>query len=218
MSVRSALLDAWAVLSPVTCAGCGVDDRALCVPCAAALRADPLTTSIAGVTVTSALRYDGAAARVIAAFKDGGRTDVGRPLAAALAVAMRSALAGGTGAVELVAVGGSPAAFRRRGYDPVVILLRRCRVRRPAAVLRRTRRITTQKLLGRDDRLRNLEGSLGARRRLDGRRFLVIDDVVTTGATVTEVVRAIRAAGGTVVAVATLASTPRRAGPERDRY
>lgn len=212
--LREALLDAWAVLSPVTCAGCGADDRALCPDCAPALRPHPVTTIVAGVRVTSALSYEGVAAAAIGGFKDGGRTDVAVPLARALAAAIGEALetVSGGDRVEVVAMGTSRAAFRRRGYDPVRLLLRRCRVRRPARVLWRVRGAATQKTLGRADRRRNLDHSLAARRRLDGRVFLVVDDVVTTGATIAEMVRAIRGAGGVVLAAATLASTPRRPG------
>jgi len=216
--LREALLDAWAVLSPVTCAGCGADDRALCADCASALRPRPVTTNIAGVRVTSAFPFEGAAAAAIGAFKDRGRTDVAGPLARALAAALGEALGEAADGVrvEVVAMGTSRAAFRRRGYDPVGLLLRRCGVRRPAPVLRRVRRTETQKRLGRDDRRRNLALSLAARGRLDGRVFLVVDDVVTTGATIVEMVRAIRSAGGTVLAAATLASTPRRPGRGSD--
>jgi predicted amidophosphoribosyltransferase len=67
-----------------------------------------------------------------------------------------------------------------------------------------------QKSLAAGERAANREGYLRATRPLNGRRFVVVDDVQTTGATLAEAARAVRAAGGEVVAVATLAYTPRR--------
>ena len=46
--------------------------------------------------------------------------------------------------------------------------------------------------------------------RLDGRRYLLVDDIVTTGSTLAEAVRALAAAGGETAAIAVLAETPLR--------
>ena len=63
-------------------------------------------------------------------------------------------------------------------------------------------------------RAANLAGSLSVPGRLvalvAGRPVVIVDDVVTTGATLTEAARALRAAGAEVVAAASVAATSRR--------
>ena len=71
------------------------------------------------------------------------------------------------------------------------------------------RRTAAQKSLGSSGRASNLHGALVAKRSLAGRVFVLVDDVLTTGATLDEAARAIRAAGGEVVGAATVAFTPR---------
>ena len=213
--LRDALLDALALVLPVECAGCGSPDRSLCAACLAALRGEPRRRALAdGTPVVCALDYDGAVRRAILALKENGRTDVARALSVPLAHAMAVAVATPPGAagppVETLTVPSSRSAFRRRGYDPVALLVRRAGVR-PAAELAHTRRATQQKHLAVDERASNRAGSLRARRRLAGRRFLLVDDVLTTGATLAEAARAVRAEGGEIVAAATLAYTQKRA-------
>ena len=96
----------------------------------------------------------------------------------------------------------------------MALLARRAGLR-PSRVLRRNRGTARQKSLGAQDRAANLRGALLATRSLAGRSFLIVDDVLTTGATLDEAARAIRAAGGTVLGAATLAFTARR-HPPRD--
>jgi ComF family protein len=205
-----ALLDAWAVLLPVECAGCGADDRALCTPCRSTLAAAPTRRELPdGLPLFSALEYDTQVRRVILALKEQGRTDVAAALAAPLAATIATALASTTGAVQLCAMPTSRAAFRRRGYDPVALLLRKGGYRWPRGVLVPTRRHEKQKTLGREARALNIAGSLRATHPLSGSRFVLVDDVVTTGASLAEAARAIRAGGGEVVAAVALARTPR---------
>ena len=76
-------------------------------------------------------------------------------------------------------------------------------------VLRHTRRVGDQAGLGRDARAANLAGALAVRPRardaVRGAACLVVDDVLTTGATVAEAARALRSDGAAHVAAATLA-------------
>jgi len=215
MGLRDALLDAVALLCPVECAGCGADDRFLCGQCRAVLLPDVTVHAVdqqqvGGLRVHAALRYELRVRRVILAFKEHERTDVAAALAAPLTAAVRAAIAAAPGSrpVELALVPSGRAAFRRRGYDPVLLLVRRAGGR-PERVLLPARATGTQKVLGAEDRAVNVRGAFVAARRLDGRRFLLVDDILTSGATIAEAARAIAAAGGEVVGGATLAFTKR---------
>jgi predicted amidophosphoribosyltransferase len=77
-------------------------------------------------------------------------------------------------------------------------------------VLSLTRRVRDSAGLGSSERAVNLAGAIAARRAPEGVGALVVDDIVTTGATLQECVRALRAAGWPVIGTAVVASTPRR--------
>jgi ComF family protein len=64
-----------------------------------------------------------------------------------------------------------------------------------------------QALLSPDERRRNVRGAFGASRfvNVSGKRILLVDDVMTTGATAQECCRALLAAGAAAVCVATVA-------------
>jgi len=83
-----------------------------------------------------------------------------------------------------------------------------------AACLRPVRRLADQSRLDHRERALNLAGAYAVRARwadrVAGSRVVLVHDVVTTGATLAEAARAVRAAGGQVVGAATLAATSRR--------
>ena len=136
------------------------------------------------------------------------------PLGGALAHRWARAGAGGDLLVP-VPVHGDRA--RKRGYDQAVLLAEACgrALRMPVApVLMRERATAPQFELGRDERTANVEGAfrivdgipdrLGARP-LSGRWIVLVDDVVTTGATLAACSAAIHDAGALGVSALTVA-------------
>ncbi|WP_172582186.1 ComF family protein [Subtercola boreus] len=173
--------------------------------------------------VWAGVPYGTVVSSALSAFKEAGRTDAARPLARVLESSIldaRTDLEGRLppGAVlELTVAPSSRAAFRRRGYHPVELLAVRARGALPIArTLRVARPVADQAGLGREARRANLNGSLEVRSKLsgalDGRHFLVVDDVTTTGSTLVECRRALESVGATVWGAATLAYTPKHHG------
>ncbi|KZE89002.1 ComF family protein [Microbacterium sp. TNHR37B] len=211
--VREALREAVGLFFPVWCAGCDLAGVELCPACRAALLPHPpeliVRRLVQGTTVVSSLRYADTVSRVIRAWKEDGRTALTAPLAAAL----RLAVAGlcdrtrtAEGSVDLVPLPSSRAAFRRRGFVPVDLLVRRAGVR-PTRLLTPGVAAADQRRLGREERIRNVVGTVRARE-ARGHRVILVDDVVTTGATLAEAARVLAAAGADVVGAVTVAATP----------
>lgn len=210
--LAEALLD---LVLPRRCAGCAEPGCGLCPGCRAVLAAPVLGVITDGPPrlppLAAAARYGGPVRSGLLAYKEHGRLALARPLGAALAAAA-ACLDPPPGAV-LVPVPSSVAAVRARGHDHARrlagVAAGRLRMRsRP--LLRPARAVADNAGLGVAERAANLRGALVARRPLPGVDVVVVDDVVTTGATVREAVRALREAGASVRGVAVVAITPRR--------
>lgn len=104
-----------------------------------------------------------------------------------------------------------PRALRRRGFNPAQVLARAvaraCRAPLWSTGLRRRRDTPSQTGLGRGARRRNVRGAFAIRREPPPRVWLV-DDVVTTGATLEEAARTLRRAGARHVSAVCAARTP----------
>jgi len=225
--ISTALLDGLAVLLPVECAGCGAPDRGVCEECRATLRpperagrlqlGSPSAVAADGraLPLWFAVDYAGVPKTALHALKESGRVDAAKPLGRLLGVAVAQAVADlepglPPGAVlETLVVPSSRSALRLRGYNPVESLLRWAGPQpRRATGLRYVRALRDQASLGAEERWANLRGSVEAvRQQLSGRHLLLVDDVVTTGATLLECRRAAEAGGAIVWGSAALAHT-----------
>jgi predicted amidophosphoribosyltransferase len=204
-----------------SCAGCRRDGSRWCAGCADGLTHGPRFRRVQTLPVWSVTDYDGPVREAINAWKDHGRADLTGVLAAAVLGPARLAARADSGRWLLVPVPSSARARRRRGRAPVSDLARRVarHDRSWAAVgaLRHRRLVVEQPGLAAASRAANLAGALEVAPRwtsvLAGRRVLVVDDVVTSGATLAEAARALTRAGADVRAAVTVASTARRAHP-----
>jgi predicted amidophosphoribosyltransferase len=165
-----------------------------------------------GVPVFALGRYAGARRSAIVALKDRGRTDLTAPLAATLAVGLHRLLIWGILGLPLTIVPAPTrrSAARRRGGDPVTRLAHTATQAHPAITVMRALRMTAfaRDSVGLDSggRERNVAGRVAVRRRLpSAQQVLLVDDIVTTGATATEAVRVLQAAGACVAGVLVLA-------------
>jgi predicted amidophosphoribosyltransferase len=231
----AALHALWLLVLPVECPGCGRPDTSLCPACRRPLAATPVEVAAADVAVPvhACAPYLGPVPRTVVAWKDRGRLDLTRSLGAALAAAVEASLdaaragplrtGGGLRPVLLVPVPSAPGATRARGADVVALLAavasRRLRARgrpvRAVRLLRQCRRVSDQAGLGARGRAANVAGAFAVRRPLlrglpTGAAVVVVDDVVTTGASAAEAARVLRRQGLVVLGVATIAWTPLR--------
>jgi ComF family protein len=145
--------------------------------------------------------YRGVARDVLMSFKLGGERRAARPMAGLM---VRSV--GGLDADVITFVPASRTSSAERGFNTAQELARALAplVRLPCAgLIRKTRETADQAALGRDQRRRNLAGAFRAGR-VAG-RVLLVDDVMTTGATADACARALRAAGALDVMVVTFA-------------
>ena len=161
----------------------------------------------------AAARYEGTAREALHAFKFGGRRALAAPLAELMAGVARGGLPAGPPDL-LVPVPLHPRRERERGFNQAALLARQIgrAWARPVRedVLVRAVATPSQTTLPAGARRANVRGAFRARRHeaIAGLHVVVVDDILTTGATASECARVLRRAGAATVGVLTVARVP----------
>ena len=202
------------LLLPPSCAGCGLFGHLVCRDCLAGFHraeapddrfaaADPGTlVGDALELAVAAFAHGGTLRRALQRLKYGGSGRIAEPLGRAAAPALE-ALTRVCGALPLVPVPVHEARRRQRGYNQAALLafaLGRETGLSVVDILERPRPTARQHGLGRAARLHNLRGAFALR---DGAwpppRLILIDDILTTSATMESCALVLREAGAASV-------------------
>jgi len=216
MRLWDAVLD---LLFPPKCPFCGkVLERAgVCDVCDRELPwlddGDQLRDGPDGLHCAGALWYQDLARDGLLRFKFQGASGAGNALGELVARCAAEHFGGAFDTVTWVPV--SRKRLRKRGYDQAELLARAaCRLWnvKPERLLEKTIHTQAQSTI-RDEAARraNVLGVYQPKKgaEIDGKRILLIDDICTTGSTLTECVRVLKDAGAAEVMCAVVALTPR---------
>lgn len=227
--------DLLALLWPGSCVACGAPDRVCCAPCLAEIRGQagaaprPLVRRLPrperpALELRAAGRYDGALRAGLVAYKHAGRVGLAKPLGARLGPVLGAAIATAPEPPLVVAVPSRPARVRERGIrhlEPVVRAALRGRPPRRGAglalrALRTTRGRRSQVGLDRAARRGNA-ARIAVRRshagRIRGRAVVLVDDVCTSGATLSAAADALERAGARAVSAVSICVVEENAEP-----
>lgn len=226
VTMQEVMAETIALLSPISCPGCGEEDESLCRDCRGLFDSGwhPAELSIRRelfrVPVWACAEYSGAARSVILGFKDHGHTRLAPFLAGALVTILDALIERDPDAI-VVAVPSSWRGKLRRGVEPTQLLTKAISVLRPTwrieKVLRRSRELPAllapvSKGLSRAERL-SREAPFVVTHELEGERVILLDDVITTGSTIESCARKLRQAGAQVVAAVALGARIARDPP-----
>jgi predicted amidophosphoribosyltransferase len=190
-----------------SCGGSGAPHGPLCGPCRSALHwLDERPVEGAGLELWAPVAYEGPARALVGGLKFRGAAGLAEQMAAAMLARAPPGLVDNT---TLVPVPLHPARLRRRGFNQAERLAAAMAARAFLPVGRRLARggrRSAQVGRGRSGRLAAVRGSVSARGPVPPRALLV-DDVITTGATLAACAEALREGGARQVAAIAYART-----------
>ena len=170
----------------------------------------------AEVKLFAAGYYEGSMREAIHRFKFSSHPGSAAILAPLLLDALKREKAGKDDFDLLVPVPSRPKRLRERGYNQSALLAEAVSAATGIpfsdTALLKTRDTRAQHDLTADERRQNLTGSFSASEAVSGKRILLVDDVLTTGATACECFAALKAAGAVPAGLMVLAVTRHEQG------
>lgn len=193
---------------PARCVICSKSPKLLCQGCFPLN--NPSTFELMSARGISSFEYEAEFGKVLGGFKDRALLQLSTRLAQSWLLDFERAVA--EFRPELILVPPSSRAnFRKRGYNPIEFLVKKTLSVSSANVrtlsvetLKLARQTKDQASLNQSQRAVNLSGAFCYQGN-PNTRVLLIDDVLTTGATLKEMVRAVRAKGAEVAGICVLA-------------
>ena len=214
----------WCLFFPARCLKCGKavrPERFFCPECAASLPEGPLRREFplpgedgGFLEVAALLPYEGEFRHTLYRLKFQEERALAKPLAALMAQAVGQ---WGREFDGVVWVPMSPKKLQQRGYNQSQLLAKALAKELGLpwwTLLEQARETATQHNLTRAQRADNVRGAYRARAEAAGQRLLLVDDIVTTGATLRACAQALYEAGAQSVGAVCAARTPCSPGRE----
>jgi predicted amidophosphoribosyltransferase len=184
------------LIFPTRCLACHKLSAIICADCSTEWKKSKFVTRHSSLTVHSAILYTPVAAKVILAAKENGASSADKLLIDAIMWQIQN-LEFNLNNIRLVPIPSSKRSIRKRGRSFIIDIAQQISQQTGIPVLdclNLTDKTIDQSRLNRKQRLQNMKGAISMKAVARG-ELLLIDDVITTGATLKEAARALNSQG-----------------------
>ena len=184
------------LMFPTRCLGCHKLSSIICTNCSTQWKKSKYVTKHSSLTVHSTILYTPVAAKIILAAKENGAASADNMLIDAIMWQIQN-LEFNLNNIRLVPIPSSKRSIRNRGRSFIIDIAQQISRQTGIPVLdclNLTGRTIDQSRLNRKQRLENMKGAISMKAVARG-ELLLIDDVITTGATLKEAARALNSQG-----------------------
>ena len=203
------------LIFPPNCMICGSPGLDICAVCKKLLKPQPKFLFGEDFPLISSLPYGEVTKKLLLLAKENGNVAAQKFFATALALSINHFNLNHS--ISLVPIPSQRKSMRKRGFDSMKeiarLIIRDPHLKAEVEIvnsLKIIRQVADQSSLTESERFQNLDKAFRAKSGIKGMAIIVIDDVVTTGSTLREAVRALKERNLTVIGAATACATQRR--------